>query len=226
MVVEAREVLSRYRPGGVAHVLQVHGDGFDRKYDVKYVLGGREKNVDARYVSLQERAGSGPAVGNGRTGPKDKDQTPSSKRSSPRVHSTAESSPLVQASSSKAQKQSQSKSKKPTESNKRKAASMYNDEEEMDSEEENSASSSEQESRRPSTTRSLNSPGRDVRGVKRARPSRAGRYGGSYADVVSSPLLTEGASSAKRPRRHGTFVGRSPRLRGSPRFRDPLQLLI
>jgi hypothetical protein len=41
------------KPGGVARVAKVHRDGAVISYDVAYVLGGREKRVEAVFVSQQ-----------------------------------------------------------------------------------------------------------------------------------------------------------------------------
>lgn len=41
------------KPGGVARVTKVHEGGNSTKYDVAYVLGGREKQVDEAFVTLK-----------------------------------------------------------------------------------------------------------------------------------------------------------------------------
>jgi len=42
------------KPGGVARVTKVHEGGNSIKYDVSYVLGGREKQVDEAFVTLKD----------------------------------------------------------------------------------------------------------------------------------------------------------------------------
>ena len=54
VVVEARTWPGINKPGGTARVTKVHNGGNSTKYDVAYVLGGREKQVDESFVTLQE----------------------------------------------------------------------------------------------------------------------------------------------------------------------------
>ena len=42
------------KPGGVARVTKIHKEGEATKYDVVYVMGGSEKQVDACYVGLPQ----------------------------------------------------------------------------------------------------------------------------------------------------------------------------
>jgi hypothetical protein len=42
------------KPGGVARITKIHREGAVIAYDVAYVLGGREKNVEAVFVSEQQ----------------------------------------------------------------------------------------------------------------------------------------------------------------------------
>ena len=42
------------KPGGVARVTKVHEGGNSIKYDVSYVLGGREKQVDEAFITLKD----------------------------------------------------------------------------------------------------------------------------------------------------------------------------
>ena len=52
--VQSRTWPSVDKPGGVARVLKVHEGGNSIKYDVIYVLGGREKQVDEAFVTLKD----------------------------------------------------------------------------------------------------------------------------------------------------------------------------
>ena len=53
VTVESRTWPGLNKPGGVARVTHVHHEDNKIKYDVAYVLGGKEKAVDAEYVTLQ-----------------------------------------------------------------------------------------------------------------------------------------------------------------------------
>eukprot|EP00984_Skeletonema_dohrnii_P021928 scaffold11061_cov69-Skeletonema_dohrnii-CCMP3373.AAC.1 len=56
VVVESRTWPGSNKPGGVARVTAVHYEtaaGSPKKYDVSYVLGGKEKGVEEEYVRLQ-----------------------------------------------------------------------------------------------------------------------------------------------------------------------------
>eukprot|EP00985_Skeletonema_marinoi_P017142 scaffold9348_cov162-Skeletonema_marinoi.AAC.2 len=56
VVVESRTWPGSNKPGGVARVTAVHFEtaaGSPKKYDVSYVLGGKEKGVEEEYVRLQ-----------------------------------------------------------------------------------------------------------------------------------------------------------------------------
>ena len=57
VVVESRTWPGSNKPGGVARVTAVHDEtaaaGSPKKYDVSYVLGGKEKGVEEEYVRLQ-----------------------------------------------------------------------------------------------------------------------------------------------------------------------------
>ena len=44
------------KPGGVGRITRVHNRGGSVSYDIRYVLGGREKQVDAGFVSLKEES--------------------------------------------------------------------------------------------------------------------------------------------------------------------------
>jgi hypothetical protein len=50
VLVQARSWPGYNRPGGVAHVTRVHQQGESILYDVKYVLGGREKDLDGVFL--------------------------------------------------------------------------------------------------------------------------------------------------------------------------------
>ena len=53
VVVEERQGGRRLKPGGVARVTKVYQSAHGRvKYNVEYILGGEDKGVDERYVSL------------------------------------------------------------------------------------------------------------------------------------------------------------------------------
>lgn len=58
VVVESRMWPGVNKPGGVGRVTNIHlpegseAEGFVKKYDVAYVLGGKEEEVEAEYVSL------------------------------------------------------------------------------------------------------------------------------------------------------------------------------
>ncbi|KAL9189305.1 hypothetical protein ACHAXT_011795 [Thalassiosira profunda] len=59
VTVEARTWPGINKPGGVARVTKVHPaeGGQSARYDVAYVLGGKEKKVEGEYVSIQESEG-------------------------------------------------------------------------------------------------------------------------------------------------------------------------
>ena len=52
--VQARTWPGINKPGGVARVTKVHKGSNSIKYDIAYILGGKEKQVDESFVSLQE----------------------------------------------------------------------------------------------------------------------------------------------------------------------------
>ena len=62
VVVESRTWPGSNKPGGVARVTAVHNEtGIPipkKKYDVSYVLGGKEKGVEEEYVRLQSSSSS------------------------------------------------------------------------------------------------------------------------------------------------------------------------
>ena len=52
--VQSRTWPGKNKPGGVARVSKVHKGGNSTKYDVSYVLGGREKQVNEAFVTLKD----------------------------------------------------------------------------------------------------------------------------------------------------------------------------
>mmetsp|Transcript_1159 Transcript_1159/g.1905 ORF Transcript_1159/g.1905 Transcript_1159/m.1905 type:complete len:409 (-) Transcript_1159:46-1272(-) len=61
VVVESRTWPGLNKPGGVARVTAVHFEtaASSKKYDVSYVLGGKEKGVEEEYVRLQSSSDDG-----------------------------------------------------------------------------------------------------------------------------------------------------------------------
>lgn len=53
--VQARTWPGINKPGGVGRIAKVHDHGIAVMYDVAYILGGREKQVDAAFVTTNER---------------------------------------------------------------------------------------------------------------------------------------------------------------------------
>ena len=68
VTVESRTWPGLNKPGGVARVTHVHHDSDNKiTYDVAYVLGGKEKAVDAEYVTLQSADDDGDGTKKKRT---------------------------------------------------------------------------------------------------------------------------------------------------------------
>jgi hypothetical protein len=72
VLVQARSVPGNKRwnnkPGGVAHVTRVQQQGVSMRYDVKYVLGGREKDIEAVFLSWHDNSNNTRPVSNREAG--------------------------------------------------------------------------------------------------------------------------------------------------------------